>query len=522
MTRWFASAVRALPVALSLLATTTVTVAQTRADTRLNTMFTEAGRSQAMLRMLLRQLPKGADLHNHGSGGIFVEDILAMAAAKDGCLLLATMTLAAPPCIDGTSVPVRGLETRDVTLYNDAIDGMSTRGQKLNVREPTESGHERFFRSFGRFGFGTSGENARVLAISLEQAGYDNNHYLELMMGPSVTTDLNALYVKEAWNEADMQGRFDRLVPQLNAVLADASAATDRMLQGAAAINNCDSMTPGVGCDVTLRLLMTVSREASPEQVFGRMAWSFAVVNADPRFVGVNIAQPEDGPVSLRDYSLHMRMFAFFKQHYPQVKLTLHAGELALGLTPPRDLRFHIREAVEVAGALRIGHGVDIAHEDGATELLARMAREHIAVEINLTSNDVILGVLGAEHPLTLYRAAGVPVALSTDDSGVSRNDLTNEYLRAVTEHGLQYTDLRQISRDSLTYSFIEGESLWDASGMQLTDICKGLPKKPSPACTTLLTTSAKAKEQWRLEQAFAGFEAQLPKLLQAIPPAAL
>ena len=129
---------------------------------------------------------------------------------------------------------------------------------------------------------------------------------------------------------------------------------------------------------------------------------------------------------------------------------------------------------------------------------------------------------IAGEHPLTLYRAAGVPVALSTDDSGVSRNDLTNEYLRAVTEHGLQYTDLRQISRDSLTYSFIEGESLWDASGMQLTDICKGLPKKPSPACTTLLTTSAKAKEQWRLEQAFAGFEAQLPKLLQAIPPAAL
>jgi len=144
----------------------------------------------------------------------------------------------------------------------------------------------------------------------------------------------------------------------------------------------------------------------------------------------------------LRDYGLHMRMFAFLKSRYPQVPLSLHAGELALGLTPPRDLRFHIREAVEVAGARRIGHGVDIAYEDGALPLLARMAREHIAVEINLTSNDVILGVKGAQHPLALYRAAGVPVVLATDDAGVSRGDLTQEYVRAVTE---QFVRLMEI-----------------------------------------------------------------------------
>ncbi|MDI1364737.1 MAG: adenosine deaminase, partial [bacterium] len=110
---------------------------------------------------------------------------------------------------------------------------------------------------------------------------------------------------------------------------------------------------------------------------------------------------PEDDPTSLADYSLHMRMFQFLAARYPKVKLALHAGELTLGLTSPRDLTFHIREAVEVAGAKRIGHGVDIAYEDDAPALLARMARDHVAVEINLTSNDVILGVKGADHPLT-------------------------------------------------------------------------------------------------------------------------
>jgi hypothetical protein len=40
-------------------------------------------------------------------------------------------------------------------------------------------------------------------------------------------------------------------------------------------------------------------------------------------------------------------------------------------------------------------------------------------VEINLTSNDQILGVHGAMHPFPAYRAAGVPTVLSTDDEGV-------------------------------------------------------------------------------------------------------
>ena len=51
------------------------------------------------------------------------------------------------------------------------------------------------------------------------------------------------------------------------------------------------------------------------------------------------------------------------------------ARELALGMVPPEGLQSHIREAVEVAGAQRIGHGVDIAHERDSTGLL-RLMRE--------------------------------------------------------------------------------------------------------------------------------------------------
>jgi adenosine deaminase len=131
------------------------------------------------------------------------------------------------------------------------------------------------------------------------------------------------------------------------------------------------------------------------------------------------------------------------------------------------------------------------------------MARDRIAVEINLTSNDVILGVKGADHPLALYRKAGVPFVLSTDDEGVSRIDLTNEYLRAVTEQGLTYADLKAAARASLEYAFLPGPSLW-ASPRAPVAACA----KAGPACDRFLAGSRKAAAQWRLERAFEAFEA--------------
>jgi adenosine deaminase len=87
---------------------------------------------------------------------------------------------------------------------------------------------------------------------------------------------------------------------------------------------------------------------------------------------------------------------------------------------------------VEDARSERIGHGVDVMYEDRPYELLKEMAAKHVLVEINLTSNDDILGISGKDHPFPLYQKFGVPVALSTDDEGVSRIDLTHEYVRAV------------------------------------------------------------------------------------------
>ena len=44
-----------------------------------------------------------------------------------------------------------------------------------------------------------------------------------------------------------------------------------------------------------------------------------------------------------------MRMLDFLHGIYPNVHISLHAGELAMGLVPPEGLRFHIRESIEKA-----------------------------------------------------------------------------------------------------------------------------------------------------------------------------
>ena len=95
-------------------------------------------------------------------------------------------------------------------------------------------------------------------------------------------------------------------------------------------------------------------------------------------------------------------------------------------------------------------------YENEADQLLDEMRRRKVLVEINLTSNDLILGVRGQAHPFPVYRKHGVPLAISTDDEGVSRTHLTEEYLRAAMTYNLSYAELKQLARNSLEYSFVE------------------------------------------------------------------
>jgi adenosine deaminase len=156
-----------------------------------------------------------------------------------------------------------------------------------------------------------------------------------------------------------------------------------------------------------------------------------------------------------------------------------------------------------------------VMYETDPHALLKEMAEKHVMVEINLTSNDVILGIKPPYHPLPEYLAAHVPVALSTDDEGVSRIDLTHEYVRAAMEYGLGYLDLKKMARTSMEHSFLPGQSLWQRPDdfTQVKAACAGQAagaKAPTAGCQELLKSSEKAAQQWELERRFVAFESSL------------
>jgi adenosine deaminase len=264
---------------------------------------------------------------------------------------------------------------------------------------------------------------------------------------------------------------------------------------------------------VKIRYIYQILRDFPKQQVFAQTLLGFEVATADPRFVGLTYVQPEDNSTPMADYELQMKFIEYLHGVYPKPHINLHAGELAPGLVPPEGLCCHIRLAVEVAHSERIGHGVDVMHEDRPYELLKEMAAKHVMVEINLTSNDVILGVKGNEHPLPIYRKYHVPVSLSTDDEGVSRINMTHEYVRAAETYALTYADLKQMVRTGLEHIFLPGASLWREQDVFTrpaaacaSDTLGG--SKPSQGCGNFLDSNAKAKEQWELERRFRQFEA--------------
>ncbi len=457
--------------------------------------YAEIRDSPVQLRGFLEAMPKGGDIHSHLSGTVYAESYIAWAAEDGLCLDLTSTSLSEPPCSgrEGPTPPVAEIAADD-TLRARMIDAWSMRG----FAPGQETGHDHFFATFGKFGATRDAREGDMLAEAVARAAAQHIGYLELMnslqraQATKLARGLNWSGDLAAFRQALFDAGLDDLVSR-------AVAETDALEARRDVLLSCGTPAADPGCEVELRYQQQVIRSLSTPEVFAQILLGFEVAKVDPRVVGLNLVAPEDGAVALRDYSLHMEMIGYLKSLMPEMQVALHAGELTLGLVDPKELKFHIREAVEIAGASRIGHGVAIVYEEGREELLTRMAEEEILVEIALTSEDMILGLSGKNHPFDYYRAAGIPLALATDDEGVSRIDLTHEFQRAALTYDLSYGDLKTLARNSLTYSFLAGESLW------AIEAC--LETVMSAACGQAAAGSDKAGQQRELERAFAEFE---------------
>ena len=500
--------------------------------------FDAARKSPPALHAFLEQMPKGADLHMHLSGAVYAETFLRDAQEDHLCVnpierefvknIGTTRTMPVQPVCPQGTIPAADA-FKDQKLYDEVVDSFSMRSF---VPSSGISGHDQFFATFSRFGGLNKDHAGEWLDEVATRAAAQNEQYLEIMQTPSFSTAAK-LGAETGWSETtgaavpegmDVTGTTPAELSQLRERLlaaglrneiAENRAEFDDALASRRRIEHCGQPEAAAACAVKMRFLYQILRANSPQQVFAQTLLGFEVASVDPDVVGLNFVQPEDAFLAMNEYSRQMRMLDYLHSVYPQVHISLHAGELASGMVPPAGLRFHIREAIDLGHAERIGHGVDVMEENDPQALLREMASRHVMVEINLTSNDVILGVTGNMHPLPSYLAAHVPVALSTDDEGVSRIDLTNEYTRAALEFNLSYAQLKDMARTGIEHSFLPGQSLWKRPDQhtEVVAACAGErmgAQDRKPACTAFLKASDKAAEEWELEHRFAVFESTL------------
>lgn len=413
----------------------------------------------AELSLFMNKMPKGGDLHHHYSGAIYAEQYLAWVDTQGFCVNKATSKIqhqrpTPPDCVSGKDLAA------DDTAYRNLLQLWSSKDFDNHgaLKPPPDL---QFFNTFMYFDDVASTNTREGLQTLKQRAIAENVGYIETIFQLTTGTQ------DDAFDRSIAAAGLDsaKLQAQMTAQLAklEADAGFNQGVQQYIAYVQDSSQ----GLDdenFTMRYQAYVLRALSPSMVFSQTAAAFKIASQDKRVVAVNLVGAENGTVAMRDYRLHMQMFKFLKAQYPDIKLSLHAGELALGMVPPEGMKFHIAEALGVAGANRIGHGVDIMHETNAQQTLETLRELDIPIEVNLTSNQFILGIQGEAHPVGLYRKYGVPFVISTDDAGVTRHTLSNEYVLFASRYQPTYAEVKKLSYDSLRYAFLP-----DADKQRLT-----------------------------------------------------
>jgi aminodeoxyfutalosine deaminase len=134
----------------------------------------------------------------------------------------------------------------------------------------------------------------------------------------------------------------------------------------------------------------------------------------------------------------------------------IHAGEMG----GPES----VRDAIEILGAERIGHGIAAIRDENLMDLLVdRQIPLEICPKSNVCTGALakLLGVKQAnlrDHPLPKFVARGVPVTLASDDPALFRTSLDQSYHLAATKMGLSDSQVVAIAEAGFRFAFLSAE----------------------------------------------------------------
>lgn len=421
----------------------------------------EIRNNPAKLTAFFSQMPKGGDLHHHYSGSVYAESFIEYVVKKDYFVHRETLEVSEKkPSNDKEWTRFSSLK-KDGQLgeYRFRILQKWSVKDYNNVSIPSD---KKFFETFSDFDI-ASKENIDSGLLELKnRAIKEHVSYIETMLASIKCERIDELSsqfdpkfhaVLLQKDEPNCQRLLDTLYSKL--MEKNITSCSDNFSENI--VNKLHNSMHIDDDSFIMRYQTYTVRIFEASEVFKRLLLAFDAASKNPLIVGVNILSPEDNEIAMRDYWLHMQMFKYCKNKYPTVKYAMHAGELTLGLVKPEDLTWHINSAVRDAGAHRIGHGVDIPYEANSYALLNYMKEKGIAIETNLFSNEFILKVKNGLHPITLYKEFNVPIVISSDDAGVLRTNLTEQYVLLASRYPeFSYGDIKKIIYNSINYSFIK------------------------------------------------------------------
>jgi len=408
-------------------------------------LFNNIKNSPEALLQFFEQMPKGGDIHHHALGALWAEDILEFAIANDFWIDIETGTLHKMPLPNSYLAK----EIKPKGLWEDCLRAWSI----WNYDHKKQQSHTHFFDIFPKIAAVFIGYEAYWIEKIVQRAKNEGILYIETLIEcPSES--------QRVWNwaleyEQNMDAEADEYnFEEFYTFLKD-KGLSNALTNVVAQVNDWKKASLLVP-EVLLRFQLYALRMLDPRQVLAQLILCFEAAAASADIVGVNLVAPEYHANALTFYRMQMRACRWLQKQFPEVNIALHAGELSSDLVAPEHLSFHIAEAVAIAGAKRVGHGVDLCTENDFELILARMRKEEIAIEILPTSNDFILRIADAAHPFELYFRAGLPIIVASDDPGLLRCTLASEYFRLARSYPfLKYEDFKQFSFNSIKHSFL-------------------------------------------------------------------
>ncbi|HEY3440252.1 MAG TPA: hypothetical protein VGK29_05855 [Paludibaculum sp.] len=369
-------------------------------------------------------LPKGGDIHNHHEYSVPPEEWLRLAARGSAKYLVRTGLTPCGPV--GADLP------QFVTLRTATVQALPSCVEKDFTPLATLTPPQRA---------------AWLSALRLDRPGEGRDEFFnrlvlrtaDLENDPALVTDLLVYQLRQA--AAENITYLETQADPRGFVRPDGSPMP--WAESAALFRRRLAQPDAIATRVATRLQVAVLRFSPTAQQSLADAFRFVHQSRD-LWVAVNLVGREDIPAGRA--TRFTASFRDLRRRYPDVRLSLHAGE-------SDRPGFEVRDTLAL-GAERIGHGVNLISDPST---MRRLSGGRTLIEVSLVSNQ-LLGYVPdpARHPFPHYLRAGIPVCLNTDDRGAYDSNLTDEYFLALTHFHLSWPELVQLGRDSLKYSFAE------------------------------------------------------------------